>query len=454
MDLWQPTPKQSEFLSAPEDEVLYGGAAGGGKSDALLVDALGLQQLAISNPNYRALILRQTFPQLRKLLDRAAQLYPRVSPGAEFYDRPWTEWRFPGGAKIIFASCDRDSDVHNFQGHEFQWIGIDELGHYLSSYVWEYLTSRLRTSDPTLKCYMRATTNPGPKWIQDRWGIPDAGTSCSTESSVTLEDGRTITKRLRFIQSLLRDNPHLARDGLYEAQLKRLPTAERAALLDGRWGVVDMPGAIYRDELNEAREQKRITGVAYDASVPVHTFWDLGISDATAIWCAQRCGREWHLIDYYESRGKAAADHAAWLNARPYRYGDHWLPHDAEARELGTGLTYQEVLRNHSIRTRIVPRLGVEEGISAAKTIFPQCWFDETRCADGLRTLQFYRREWKDRQGQFAAPVHDQFSHGADAFRYFSIASRQSSEGAGGLKLPKLETLYPDWAARVRRAVV
>src|SRR5262245_59262446 len=132
MDEWRPTPKQCEFLSAPEDEVLYGGAAGGGKSDALIVDALGLQQRAIANPNYRALILRQTFPQLRKLMDRAQMLYPRVSPGAEFYDRPWSEWRFPAGAKIIFASCERDVDVHNYLGHEFQWIGIDELGHYSS----------------------------------------------------------------------------------------------------------------------------------------------------------------------------------------------------------------------------------------------------------------------------------------------------------------------------------
>src|SRR5579871_479220 len=147
MDSWRPSAKQAEFLAAGEDEVLYGGAAGGGKSDALLIDALGLQQRAIANPNYRALIIRQTFPQLRKLFDRAHQLYPCVAPGAEFYERPWIEWRFPAGAKIIFGSCERDVDVHDFQGQEFQWIGIDELGHYSSPYVWEYLSSRLRTAD-------------------------------------------------------------------------------------------------------------------------------------------------------------------------------------------------------------------------------------------------------------------------------------------------------------------
>jgi hypothetical protein len=454
MDFWKPTPKQCEFLAASEDEVLYGGAAGGGKSDALLVDALGLTQRAIENPIYRALIMRQTAPQLRRLYDRARELYPRVSPGAEFYERPWSEWRFPSGAKIIFGSCERDVDVHDYQGQEFQFIGVDELGHYTSSYVWEYLSSRLRTADASLRCFMRATCNPGPKWIQARWGIADDGHSCSTNISVRLEDGREITKRLRFIQALLRDNPYLAEDGQYEAQLQRLPPAERAALLEGRWGFVDVPGAIYRDVLAEAREQNRITGVPYDKAAPVHTYWDIGISDPICIWCVQRCGREWHLIDYFEDRGKTAADAASWLKARGYGYGEHYLPHDAEAREKGTGLTYQEVLLQHGIRTRITPRLGVEEGINAARTIFSSCWFDERRCEEGLRALQFYRREWKDKHGEFAAPVHNFASHGADAFRYFAVASRlEATEyGGGGLKLPSLESLHPDWAARMKRA--
>lgn len=431
---WRPHTRQELFLRATEDEVLYGGAAGGGKTDALLMDPVGD---ALKHETYRALILRQTFPQLREMLDRAQRWYPIIEPRAEYYDRPWTEWRFPSGAKIIFGSCDRDVDVHQFQGQEFQWIGIDELGHYTSPYVWDFLTSRLRSADPALKCYMRATCNPGPKWIQDRWAIPDSGTDSERIFEVKLQDGTSVTKRLRFISARLRDNPNLGRE--YEANLQRLPAAERAALLEGRWGVVDVPGAIYREELNAARQEKRIAGVAYDPSQPVHTYWDLGISDATSIWCAQRAGREWHVIDYYEARGKTAADHAAYLNAKGYRYGDHWLPHDAEAREMGTGLTYQEVLQNHGLRTRIVPRLGVEEGIAAARVLFPQCWFDEKRCEGGLRALQFYRREWKDRQGQYTVPVHDQHSHGADAFRYFAVASRQNTDEFSVIKLAPLK---------------
>jgi len=121
-----------------------------------------------------------------------------------------------------------------------------------------------------------------------------------------------------------------------------------------------MPGAVYRDGLAEAREQKRITGVPYDKAAPVHSYWDIGIADPICIWCVQRCGREWQLIDYYEERGKTAADAASWLKSRGYSYGEHYLPHDAEAREKGTGLTYQEALLQHGIRTRITPRLGLE----------------------------------------------------------------------------------------------
>jgi len=439
MNRWVPEPKQAEFLEANEDEVLFGGAAGGGKSDGLIVDAMGLQQGAISNPNYRALLVRKTFPQLRTLLDRAHKLYPKVAPRAEFYDRPHTEWRFPSGAKISFGAIDRDIDVHNHQGHEYHYIGVDELGHYATSYVWEYLSSRLRSTDPKLKCYMRATCNPGPKWIQDRWEIPDEGTSTKLSRIVTLDDGRQVERRLRYIQSLLHDNRYLAEDGQYEANLQRLPKAEKEALLRGRWGVIEVPGAIYRDELNEAREQERITRVPYDRAALVNTYWDIGVDNAMQVLCAQRVGREWHWINHYEGVAGAAPEAAAWLKQRGYAYGEHFLPHDAEAREAGSGSTFEEQLAGLGFKGTILPKLGIEEGISALKLVFPQVWIDATHCASLLRSLQFYRREWKDKQGQYAQPVHDWASHGADTARYFAVASRKTGQEYAGLNLPALK---------------
>jgi len=444
MDSWAPTPRQTEFLAANEDEVLYGGAAGGGKSDALIVDAMGLQQHALANSRYRALLIRQTFPELRELLDRTHLIYPNVAPGAKYMDRPWTEWRFPSGAKIILSSCDREQDVYKFQGQEFQWIGIDELGHYPRPFVWEYLTSRLRTSDRDLRCYMRATCNPGPKWIQDRWGIPDSGDANKQTFEVKLDDGSIVIKKLRFIPARLRDNPYLGPQ--YEANLQRLPKAERAALLDGRWGVVDVPGAIYADVLNQAREEKRICGVPYDRAATVDTHWDIGNGAQLALWCTQRVGREWHIIDYYSGKGqsatdpdrdKFASDHVDWLKTRGYAYGYHYLPHDAEAHEKGTGLTFVEVLEAHKLTNiRITPRISVEDGIQAARMLFNQCWFDAVKCAEGLNCLQFYRREWKERGAQFTHPVADWAAHGADAFRYFAVNSK---DDPGELKLPPLK---------------
>ena len=374
-------------------------------------------------------------PQLRELIDRSRVLYKLVIPGAEFFEQP-KEWRFPLGAKVIFGSCERDQDVLQYQGQEFQWIGVDELGHYRTSYVWDYLTSRLRSSDPTLKCYMRATCNPGPKWIRERWGFSPAGEASRKVVDVTLESGEVVHKTLRFIPARLHDNPHLGTD--YEATLQRLPAAERAALMQGRWDVIDVPGAIYADVLQEAREQGRICGVPYDKAVPVHTYWDIGINDATTIWFCQRVGREWHVIDYHERRGASAAEHAAVVKSTPYIYGDHWLPHDADAREKGSGLTYREILARHEIKARITPSLSLEDGISALRTMFNQLWFDAKRCEDGLNAIQYYRRDWKDRAGEFAAPVHDWSSHAADALRYFAVASTKAERKWTTIEQPRL----------------
>jgi hypothetical protein len=432
---WRPSAKQTEFLSAAEDEVLYGGAAGGGKSAAMLVDALGLQQDAPNIPSYRALIIRQTMPQLRELIDRSRVLYPLVIPGAEFFEQP-KEWRFPSGAKVIFGSCERDADVLQYQGQEYQWIGVDELGQYRTPYVWNYLSSRLRTSHPGLKCYMRATCNPGPKWIRERWGFSPAGEPSRQVLEVKLDSGAVVSKTLRFIPARLHDNPHLGVD--YEANLQRLPEAERAALMLGRWDVIDVPGAIYGDVLKAARDEGRICGVPYDAHVPVHTYWDIGINDATSIWFCQRVGREWHVIDYYERRNASAAEHAAAIKAKPYAYGDHWLPHDAEAREKGTGKTYREILASHGIRARITPSISLEEGIAALRMMFNQLWFDAKRCEEGLNALQYYRRDWKDRAGEFTTPVHDWSSHTADALRYFAVASSKAERKWADIQQPQM----------------
>src|SRR5210317_2544886 len=149
---------QEDFLSAPEQDVLYGGAAGGGKSFALLADPLRY----CHNANHRGLLLRRTLDELTELIDKSKQLYPRAYPGAKFRESKST-WHFPSGATIWFTYLDKDKDVTRFQGQSFNWIGIDEITQYTSPYVWDYLRSRLRSTDPELQqhLYMRCTANPG-----------------------------------------------------------------------------------------------------------------------------------------------------------------------------------------------------------------------------------------------------------------------------------------------------
>lgn len=189
-------------------------------------------------------------------------------------------------------------------------------------------------------------------------------------------------------------------------------------------------GGIYQKELDDAREQKRITDVPYDKAVPVYTAWDLGIGDATSIWFYQYVGQEIHVIDYYEARGEALTHYAKVIQDKGYVYRTHFLPHDAEARELGTGRTRIESLKSalggHDIR--VLGKSVVEDGINALRLIFNKMWFDEHHCVKGLDAIQQYRREWDDKRGDFKdKPLHDWTSHAADALRYMAM-SRQTED--------------------------
>ncbi|GBR02040.1 hypothetical protein ACFFGF_04800 [Asaia lannensis] len=428
--VWSPTDRQQVFLAAEEEEVLYGGAAGGGKTDAFIVDALGLWQSAPLVPRYKALILRRSYQQLREVIDRARALYPSIQglDGVTWNEQKH-EFRFPSGAKVIMGYAERDADVFQFQGEEFQWIGVEELTQYPSDFVWTYLRSRLRGTN--LKRLMRANCNPGgsgSKWVQQYWSIPDDGRDTCSASSVEIE-GQTITTRRRFIGARVTDNPYI--DLEYRANLATMPEMQRRALLDGRWDVLDVPGAIYKAEMDAIKggEQPRLCRVPYDPSVPVYVAWDLGIADSMALWCAQIVGREIHLIDYYEASGEAISHYCQWLDGRGYRYAEDLFPHDARARELGTGKTREEIARANGRKVRIVPQIGVDDGINAVRLFLARCWFDETKCKRGVECLTNYRREWNDKLAQFkASPVHDWASHGSDAFRYLAVGLRERTK--------------------------
>lgn len=234
--LWKPQPKQIEFMQRPEYEALYGGSAGGGKSDAAVMEAL--RQVHI--PHYKALILRKTYPQLTELIDKSRQYYPRAFPKVR-YNQQTHSWSFPSGAKIVFGSMHHAKDREQYQGKAFDLIIFDELTHF----TWEeysYMFSRNRPNGPGTRVYIRATTNPGGVghgWVKQRF-VDAAPSKTPIDGEYRIVDpfGKVIElKRKRiFIPATVFDNKILLdNDPNYLANLAMLPEAEQKALLYGDW---------------------------------------------------------------------------------------------------------------------------------------------------------------------------------------------------------------------------
>ena len=219
---------QTDFLAAPEIDVLYGGAAGGGKSYAMLVDPLRYAHRAA----HRALILRRSMPELRELIDKSRELYPQAFHGCKFREVEKL-WNFPSGAKVEFGFLERDADVYRYQGQAYSWIGFDEITHLPTEFAWNYLASRLRTTDSEITPYLRCTANPGgvgAHWVKKRYISP-----APPNESFDGDDGLS----RKFIPARLDDNPYLSEDGRYEQMLKALPDVQRRQLLEGNWEITE-----------------------------------------------------------------------------------------------------------------------------------------------------------------------------------------------------------------------
>jgi len=184
-------------------------------------------------------------------------------------------------------------------------------------------------------------------------------------------------------------------------------------------------GAYFIKQMRDVRKESRLTDkVHHNASLPVLTAWDLGMSDAMVIWFAQVVGREVHLIDYYENSGEGFEHYAAFLKEKPYTYGSHYGPHDLAVRELGTGESRLEAAKKFGITFELIPRISNHaEGIEAVRRFLPNCWFSEVGCNDGVNCLDNYRKDWDENLGRWKdKPRHDWASHGAKAFETLARA--------------------------------
>ena len=287
MIIWKPTKKQSLALQCPAFELFYGGAAGGGKTDFLLMDFLaGCNK---HRENWRGILFRRTYKELEDIIVRAKELY---IPMGAVYKKTDNIFNFPTGSFLRLRYLERDDDVSNYQGHQYTWIGFDELGNYSSDYCWRYMMSRCRSAKG-IPCYMRGTGNPGGVghgWLKKRFIDNQNPNTIYTD-----EDGNTRC----FIPSCLDDNDYLIKnDKGYEKRLRLLPKYLYEALRKGNWDII--AGSAFEEF---SRESHVIKPIALDPGV-----WfkfcsmDWGYSRPFSIgwWAVSRDGR---MIRYRELYG-------------------------------------------------------------------------------------------------------------------------------------------------------
>jgi phage terminase large subunit len=391
-------PQKLQCLFQPEKSryrVLYGGRGGAkswGVARALLIK--GAQR------PLRILCAREFQTSIRDSVHKLLcdQIIDLRLDG--FYEITQSSIRGKNGTEFSFVGLKNNvANVKSYEGVDLCWV---EEAQTTSRLSWNVLIPTIRKQDSEIW----VTFNPELETDEtyQRFVIHPPANSVVTK--INWSDNPWFPETLDLEKNALRDRDPESYNTVWEGICRQ-----------------SVDGAVFAREMQMADLEQRITKVVYDPTKPVHAVFDLGWSDATAIWFVQWIGMETRLIRYHEDSQKTISEYLAKMQTYGYVYDTLWLPHDAENKTLAAaGRSIDQIVRAAGYKTKIIPRTPVVDSINAARTLFRNCWFDRENCADGLQCLRHYRFDVDPDTKAFSKnPVHDEYSHGADAFRMLGL---------------------------------
>lgn len=364
----------------------------------------------------RALLLQGAADRLRILCTREIQKSLKDSVHAllsdqigamglgSFYEILESEIRGKNGTVILFAGLQQHTveSIKSFEGCDRVWI---EEAQTVSGKSWDVLI-------PTIR-------KPGSElWITLN---PQLESDETYQRFIAIPPPGAMVAQMNYT-----DNPWFP--AVLEAERQHAQKTMKAEKYAHIWDGRCMPaveGAIYFDEVSKAEADGRITRVAPDRLLRTHAIWDLGWNDSMSIIIAQRSASELRVVDYIEDSHKKLSDYVDMLNAKPYSWGQDWLPHDGFSRDYKTGKSAEEMLKAMGRKVSRTPNMDIEGGIKAAREVFERVWFDKEKTVRLVECLKRYRRNIGQKTGEAGSPLHDEFSHGADAFRYLALVADQ-----------------------------
>ena len=395
-------PEKLGFLFEPSRyKVLYGGR-GSGKSWGV---ARALLTIGIHKP-IRVLCARELQNSITDSVHALLADQIKTMGLEPFYEVQNTVIYGKNGTEFLFAGLKHNiTKIKSFEGVDLCWV---EEAQTVSKSSWDTLIPTIRKEGSEI-------------WITFN---PELDTDETYKRFVVHPPSNAVVQKVNWS-----DNPWFPQ--VLKDEKDDLKERDMDAYLNVWEGntrqVLD--GSVYANELRKAQEENRIKDVHIDLSIPVSTFWDLGWSDLNSIWFVQTVpGGEVRVVDFYQNCQKTIDHYVQVLQTKGYTYRDHWLPHDAEHKNM-TGKSVKDIMQNMGLPIRITPKLSIADGINAARMLMNRCYFDQGRCAEGLQALRHYRYEVDPDTKLFSkTPLHDQNSHAADAWRYAAVALDEGAD--------------------------